>query len=331
MEPLGPTSWTVDLAPGECVNLSLRVRVTAEGEVDLVNRARADGSETTTVVYVRPAYVARPSVSKACPEAAGVGEEIRILIVVDNAGNGTFSGEVTDRLPDGWEYVPGSSRVGGVPAEPRVEGRTLIWTVEVPPGGSVEIEYSAVTYEPGCNLVRVEGEEDECCVAASAPIITATLLLPLLGLVFPVKKPIVLDRESAKQVILSMGAEKLSKTERVHVTRRTASSLLSDPEVAEDAAKLIALGAIEVHDITADPGIRAAVERVSDSFGADPDSVEAAALGAAIGAKYVVLADPEARKVAVSLSLDTRSPREYAEDLAGQGRASVRRVLSLSR
>jgi uncharacterized repeat protein (TIGR01451 family)/fimbrial isopeptide formation D2 family protein len=48
--------------------------------------------------------------------------------------------EITDLLPPGFKYIPGSGLVDGVPAEPTVDGRSLTWSgIDFQPGAAREV------------------------------------------------------------------------------------------------------------------------------------------------------------------------------------------------
>lgn len=72
---------------------------------------------------------------------ARLGDTIAYTITITNTLSGAFSGVVvSDTLPEGTLYLPGSATVGGVPNEPAVAGRNLTFTgLNIPGSGSVDI------------------------------------------------------------------------------------------------------------------------------------------------------------------------------------------------
>ena len=57
------------------------------------------------------------------------GQLVPYTITVNNVGEMPLLQDVSivDRFPAGFRYVPGSARIDGVPAEPTVAGRELVW------------------------------------------------------------------------------------------------------------------------------------------------------------------------------------------------------------
>ena len=76
---------------------------------------------------------------------AHIGDTINYTITITNALTNSYSGvNVSDTLPKGTLYAPGSATIAGTPSEPVVDGRILTFTDLTIPGlGSVEINLSA--------------------------------------------------------------------------------------------------------------------------------------------------------------------------------------------
>ncbi|MEQ9276059.1 MAG: hypothetical protein RLP10_23980, partial [Roseibium album] len=62
------------------------------------------------------------------------------ILVTNNSSNNPITVTVTDRIPSGFRYVPGSASVDGVPSEPYAAGRTLSFSdVTISGGKTLEV------------------------------------------------------------------------------------------------------------------------------------------------------------------------------------------------
>ncbi|MDK2463718.1 MAG: hypothetical protein QI223_02950 [Candidatus Korarchaeota archaeon] len=323
LQPLGQTDWRVGpLAPGECVNLTLEAKVTLL-EGDMVNVAAADGSNATALVYVRPTYVPLIEVFKACPNEVKSGDTARIVITVVNRGNGTFSGELVDLLPEGWVLNPDSIEVG-CPAEARVESGRLVLNLSLGPGGTVRIAYTVTVNDAGCNRVLVEGKGAECC-SSIIPTVLSGMLIILAFL--PIRsRPVVVDRESLKSLILSLGEDGVSRAWRIYTPRRTASILLSDPTVGASVGRLLSTGVLKVQDVTAEAGTARIVRELAESLGVDRDEAESLAMAMAMNARSLISSREALREAGAEVSLDVKTPREFVEEMVSRGVLPEREV-----
>ena len=60
--------------------------------------------------------------------SARIGSVVPYTVVVDNTSASTLAGvEIVDFMPPGFSYVVGSATLGGVPIEPTISGRELVW------------------------------------------------------------------------------------------------------------------------------------------------------------------------------------------------------------
>ncbi len=91
------------------------------------------------------------------PDEVMTGDLVNVTILVMNNGNGTaYNVTITDELPEGMEYVPGSSKVDEDPLEPYRSGNALTWHLDVPANSSTVITFRArVTASPGTTLRNV--------------------------------------------------------------------------------------------------------------------------------------------------------------------------------
>ena len=89
------------------------------------------------------------------PDVVNTGEVVNVTLLVTNSGNGTaYNVTVTDDLPDGLDYIAGSSRVNGEPLEPHVSGNTLTWRLDVPANSSTIITFRVRATAPPGSVVR---------------------------------------------------------------------------------------------------------------------------------------------------------------------------------
>lgn len=91
------------------------------------------------------------------PSVVTPGSTVRVSLLLSNYGNGTaYNVTLTDSLPEGMSYIPGTARVNGSSIEPSVSGRNLSWILNVPPESSLLVEFNAtVNAPPGTRLENV--------------------------------------------------------------------------------------------------------------------------------------------------------------------------------
>ncbi len=122
---------------------------------------------TTTTVYgtsefgpnypVVRVYTDLSVTKEMSPDEVMTGDLVNVTILVMNNGNGTaYNVTITDELPEGMEYVSGSSKVDGAPVEPSRSDNVLAWHLDVPANSSTVITFRArVTASPGTTLRNV--------------------------------------------------------------------------------------------------------------------------------------------------------------------------------
>jgi fimbrial isopeptide formation D2 family protein/uncharacterized repeat protein (TIGR01451 family) len=127
-------------------------------------RTYSGGSDTDTVTLVYP----KPQLTKAAVSDASdarIGQPFTYSLTVTNAATvaSLYNANITDVLPAGWTYVPGSATVtaatGTTPSsitigDPSVSGQTLTWSsvATLAPLGTFTVQYQAV---PGASLATV--------------------------------------------------------------------------------------------------------------------------------------------------------------------------------
>ncbi len=107
-------------------------------------------------VYEAPTVAANLSISKSVnPSTVTPNSTAEVLLLLRNYGNGTaYNVTVTDMLPEGMEYINGTSRVDGDLVEPEVEGRNLSWLVDVPADSEVVIRFNVSIDAPAGTTLR---------------------------------------------------------------------------------------------------------------------------------------------------------------------------------
>ncbi|MBN2002701.1 MAG: DUF11 domain-containing protein [Anaerolineae bacterium] len=145
-------SWSGTLTPTTAVTLTYAATVATAEAQEIANTAvfEVEGvgtmTRTATIDVMRPADYPNltPTFKRASTTVAGLGETVVFTVGVRNAtGAIDVSAFMTDTLPQGLEYVPGSlSTTSGVVDASHAP--TLYWTGVLSPDAEIDITYSAV-------------------------------------------------------------------------------------------------------------------------------------------------------------------------------------------
>jgi uncharacterized repeat protein (TIGR01451 family) len=104
-------------------------------------------TRTATTTLKRPNLSASEKLVSAA--RAGIGDVITYTLRVKNAGEGLAKATLTDSIPTGTLYVPGSAWAGnGTVAYDEVNSR-IIWSGEVPPKGMATVVFAVTVTEEG--------------------------------------------------------------------------------------------------------------------------------------------------------------------------------------
>ena len=204
----GAVVWTLGtLAPGETRRLTLQASVAQDAkDGDRIQNTFTLGGDqfptpTPSPTVESPVWSAALAVSKSVsPLDATVGDRLDYTVRIRNLSQvGTLNPmTVTDTLPAGVAYIPGSAQLNGQPlADPQVAGRVLTWTLgALGPQTEAVLTY-AVRVTPEAvgqlvNVVSVRGEGLNGAVVASNEARASLKLRPgmfssladLIGLVF---------------------------------------------------------------------------------------------------------------------------------------------------
>lgn len=132
--------WTLaTLAPGQSVSVHVKasVRVGTPDGATITNTFTFSSTQTqapqTSAAVSTPVWTSALEVRKTVtPDTATIGDLLTYTLWVHNASPASpLTGvSVTDPLPDGLQYLPGSSQLDGQPlADPAISGQTLVWTL----------------------------------------------------------------------------------------------------------------------------------------------------------------------------------------------------------
>lgn len=181
----GTVSWRLgELAPGAARRLTVVARVgteTADGTVvlnrfSLTSDQTPEGQGSNTVVT--PVWTAALAIEKTVSAAEVTpGDRLTYRVRLHNTSPvaGLFDVAVTDRLPEGLAYLPGSARLEGEPlADPRVEGQTLTWErlpLPMPANGWLGLTYDVrVLPSASGELVNVVSAKARATLRGRAPL-----------------------------------------------------------------------------------------------------------------------------------------------------------------
>ncbi len=164
----GAVVWTVaSLAPGETRRLTIQATVAADAKDGdrITNTFTLGGDQFPAPLgsptVTSPVWSAALAVSKSVtPLDATVGDRLDYTVHIRNLSQAGHLNTltITDTLPAGVTYIPGSAQLGGQPlGDPQVAGRVLTWTLgALAPQGEVVLTYAVrVTPEANGELVNV--------------------------------------------------------------------------------------------------------------------------------------------------------------------------------
>ena len=188
-------SWSLGtLVPGETRTVTLATKVGA-GAVDgqnLSNSFTLTSTQTpqplTSNTVVNPVWSAQLIITKAVDsERATYGDRLTYTLTIRNSSPTTplTSAVITDTLPLGLVYLPGSSTLAGTPIpDPEVDGRVLTWRGQtLPAGGQISVTY-AVRVTPDANgslvnTVVVAAQGNNATAIASNVAVATVKAVPL--------------------------------------------------------------------------------------------------------------------------------------------------------
>jgi uncharacterized repeat protein (TIGR01451 family) len=149
--------------------MKLAIADASDEQLDSVVFIQA-GSLTT----LEPLTTAKTADAATSPPGGGNGYTIT---VTNPNETGVTLNAITDTLPAGFAYTPGSS-TGATTADPAIEGQSLVWSgpFEVPGGASVVLHFAVtVADEPGEYLNEAGGEAEGVGVTPTGPTAPITV------------------------------------------------------------------------------------------------------------------------------------------------------------
>ena len=146
-------SWTLaSLAPGETRHLTLQAKITAAQDGEAIDNTFSLSSDQITQplsspVVSSPVWSAALLITKAVlPLEATFGDTLNYTVQIRNLSKGGTLDHmtVTDTLPTGLLYLPGTSQLDGQAlGDPQISGQVLTWTLPgMGPQGSGTLRYS---------------------------------------------------------------------------------------------------------------------------------------------------------------------------------------------
>ncbi len=151
--PASPISLTYNATLAASTTLTTGTTLSSSGSItsyaSLSSGGRIYSTPISASASVSPVFPSvAPSKSAVLNTPAIIGAPFAWTISALNSGAGTAQTiTMTDTLPTGWTYQPGSATLAGFgPLEPSVSGTTLIWIINAPysNGQRASITYSAV-------------------------------------------------------------------------------------------------------------------------------------------------------------------------------------------
>ena len=137
-------------------------------EEKTICECNGNNNENSIVVNCPSTIHPKIEIKKNCPPAANPGERIKFEIQVLNSGDADLTNvTIEDYLPERFQYVPGSSLLGGVAVSDPEPGTPLIWRIgDLNTSLSLTLTFSAVVsadIQPGayCNEAQATAEVKE--------------------------------------------------------------------------------------------------------------------------------------------------------------------------
>jgi uncharacterized repeat protein (TIGR01451 family) len=128
-----------------------------------------------------PTGAVTPSITKTAAQdtVPASGTDSYTVTVTNPIGAFTLT-TLTDHLPDGFTYVPGST-TGVTTANPTVNGQDLVWSgLNVPAGGTITLTFSVVVgTTAGTFTNSVEGSGGSTPVTGTGPTAPVTVTVPI--------------------------------------------------------------------------------------------------------------------------------------------------------
>jgi uncharacterized repeat protein (TIGR01451 family) len=144
----------------------------------------AGGAEATFshLTVFSPTGAVNPAITKTAElESVPAGGQDSYTITIHNPIDTITLNSITDHLPDGFAYVPGSTH-GATTADPTVNGQNIVWTgpFEVPAGGSISLTFSVtVGSTAGTYTNSVDADGGQSPVTGTGPTAAVTVTAPI--------------------------------------------------------------------------------------------------------------------------------------------------------
>ena len=180
--------WQGVVPATQAVTVTFAVRVDAplpDGTL-VGNAAKLDDGLGHTYALTALTTIRSPNLATsgklAYPLAARPGDVITYTIQVKNTGAGPASAILTDTIPAGTTYVPGSAWAGNGTVQFDETNKLIVWTGRVPPAGLSEISFAVQVLGPLpiYNDVTINDGAGQTFTFSARPVTAHALFLPMI-------------------------------------------------------------------------------------------------------------------------------------------------------
>jgi uncharacterized repeat protein (TIGR01451 family) len=179
--------WQGAMPAAQAVTVTFAVRVNmplADGtlirNVATLNDGLGHNYALTAQTTIRSPNLATSS-KLVSPLAARPGDVLTYTIQVKNSGAGPATAILTDTIPAGTTYVPGSAWAGNGTVQFDEPNKRLVWMGRVPPAGLSEISFAVqvVGPLPIQNSVTINDGAGQVLTTSARPVATHAFILPV--------------------------------------------------------------------------------------------------------------------------------------------------------
>jgi len=179
--------WQGTLPAAQAVTLTFAVHVNAplpDGTL-IGNAAQLSDGLGHTYVLTALTTIRSPNLSTSgklvYPLAARPGDVLTYTIQVKNTGAGPATASLTDTIPAGTTYVPGSAWAGNGTVQFDEANKRIVWTGRVPPAGLSEISFAVQVLGPLpiYNSVTISDGAGQVLTTSARPVATYAFVFPV--------------------------------------------------------------------------------------------------------------------------------------------------------
>jgi uncharacterized repeat protein (TIGR01451 family) len=179
--------WPGTLPAAQVVTITFAVRVDAPLLDGTLIRNAAQLSDGLGHAYALTAQttIRLPNLSTSSklvyPLTARAGDVLTYTVQMKNTGQGPAAASLTDTIPTGTTYVPGSAWAGNGTVQFDEPNRRLVWAGRVPPAGLAEISFAVQVLGPLpiYNTMTLNDGAGQTLTISARPVATYALTLPV--------------------------------------------------------------------------------------------------------------------------------------------------------